>query len=256
MSRRRFLIARPPERGVASLDPEASKHLVKVLRLAEGDAVLLFDGRGTEWDGTITRASKKGVLVEVGEPREAASAAGPRVVLATAIPKGKRMATLLAMATEAGADAVVPVSFARSAVRGASPSRVAHWARSIEEAARQSGRGWMPVLQAETEVADLLAAPAVPGQRRLLPTTTGGPPPLAEVLARGPAPETVVVLVGPEGGFTDAEEGAASAAGFEPCSLGPNILRVETAAVAAVVLVRAAAAAGREPSCSQPPRLR
>ncbi len=241
MSRRRFLIARPPERGVAALDVEASKHLVKVLRLAEGDAVVLFDGRGTEWDGTISRASKKGVLVEAGEPRPAPVVAGPRVVLATAIPKGKRMTTLLAMATEAGADAVIPVSFARSAVRGASPGRVAHWARAIEEAARQSGRGWMPVLQAETEFAELMAAPAGAGQRRLLPTTTGGPQPLAQVLAGGPAPETVVVLVGPEGGFTDDEERAALAVGFEPCSLGPNILRVETAAVAAVVLVRATA---------------
>jgi 16S rRNA (uracil1498-N3)-methyltransferase len=240
MTRRRFLVAAPPARGTAALDAETSRHAVKVLRLAEGDAVVLFDGRGTEWDGVIARASKKGVLVQVGESRATVQPAGPRVILATSVPKGKRMAVLVAMATEAGVDAVVPVAFTRSAVRGSGPSKVAHWARAIEEAARQSGRAWMPVLQAETEAAELLASRAAPGQRRLLPSTVGAPPSVADVLSRGPAPDTVVVLVGPEGGFTADEEKAALAAGFEPCSLGPHVLRVETAAVSAVVLVRAA----------------
>lgn len=238
MSARRFLLASPPERGRATLDPDESKHAVKVLRLAEGDAVVLFDGRGTEWPGSVERASRKGVVVAVGPPRASERPKGPAVVLGTAVPKGKRMGTLLSMVTEAGADAVVPVDFARSAVRGAGESKVVHWRRTVAEASRQSGRAWMPALEPECGLAEFLARPRGEGERRLLPTTTGTPEPLLAVLARGSVPATVILLVGPEGGFTPAEEAAAAAAGFEPCGLGPHILRVETAAVAAVALVR------------------
>jgi 16S rRNA (uracil1498-N3)-methyltransferase len=243
MSRRRFLVASPPERGRALLDPEASKHAVKVLRLAEGDGVVLFDGKGTEWDGVVARASRKGVLVEAGEARASARPPGPRVVLATAIPKGKRMSTLVSMATEAGAEGIVPVAFARSAVRGAGPSKVAHWARAIEEAARQCGRPWLPALEPEVPAAEFLARPRGEGERRFLPTTVGNPPGILAVLARGPAPATAVLLVGPEGGFTADEARAASEAGFEPCSLGAHVLRVETAGVTGVAILRVAGGA-------------
>ena len=238
MSVRRFLVAAPPQRGLAVLDPEASKHAVKVLRLAPGDAVVLFDGRGVEWAGTIVGASKKGVRVEVGEPRASARVQGPRVVLGTAAPKGRRMSVLLSMVTEAGADEVVPVVCARSAVRGAGPSKVEHWRRTLAEAARQCGRAWMPSLEPEVGLEEFLARPRAERQRRLLATTTGDPPSLLSLLAGAPAPAAVLLLVGPEGGLTSAEEEAAAAAGFEPCSLGPHTLRVETAAVAAVVGVR------------------
>jgi len=238
MSVRRFLVGAPPEKGVATLDPEVSKHAVKVLRLAEGDAVVLFDGRGTEWPGVIAKATKKGVVIAAGEARPSPKASGPKVILGTAMPKGKRMSTLLSMATQAGADLIVPVVFARSAVQGASPTRLEHWRRTVAEAARQSGRAWMPALEEEVALADFLARPRVEGERRFLPTTTGAPRSLASLLAGGPAATTVVLLVGPEGGFTAAEEETAASAGFEFCALGPNILRVETAGVVAVGVVR------------------
>jgi 16S rRNA (uracil1498-N3)-methyltransferase len=239
MSLRRFLVAAPPERGRAVLDPETSKHAVKVLRLALGDSVVLFDGRGTEWPGTIAGTSKKGVRVDVGAARAAARTSGPRLVLATAIPKGKRMATLLAMATEAGVDAVIPVEFVRSAVRGAGPSKVEHWRRTVVEAARQSGRAWMPPLEEERPLETLLAAPRAAGERRIVATTDGAPAPLATVIASGDAARSIVLLVGPEGGFEPEESRAIAAAGFEPVSLGDHILRVETAGIVAVGILRA-----------------
>jgi 16S rRNA (uracil1498-N3)-methyltransferase len=239
VSRRRFLLRTPPERGRAALDPEIARHVVKVLRLAEGDAVVLFDGRGTEWDGVIERATKREVIVAAGEPRASALPKGPRVVLATALPKGRRAMALLAMVTEAGADAIVPVVFARSASRGSSPGAVARRARAVEEAARQCGRAWMPSLEPEIGFAEFAARPAAAGERRLLASPEPGAAAVAAALA-DPGPVAVVVLlVGPEGGLTDAEEAAARAAGFAPVSLGPHVLRVETAAVAAVVLARA-----------------
>jgi 16S rRNA (uracil1498-N3)-methyltransferase len=240
VSARRFLLSSPPERGRAVLGVEESKHAVKVLRLAEGDAVVLFDGRGTEWPGTIERASRKGVIVAAGEARPSPRPAGPSVVLGTAVPKGKRMSTLLSMATEAGVDVVVPVVFARSVVREVGESKVVHWQRTIVEAAKQCGRPWMPALEPECALAEFLARPKAEGERRLVPTTAGTPPGILALLARAPAPAVVTVLVGPEGGFKAAEEEAAVAAGYEPCALGTNILRVETAAVAAVVMSRSA----------------
>jgi 16S rRNA (uracil1498-N3)-methyltransferase len=246
VSARRFLLTAPPERGRAILDPDESKHAVKVLRLSEGDAVVLFDGKGIEWPGTVERASRKGVVVAVGPPRASEKPAGPRVVLGTAVPKGKRMSTLLAMATEAGVDAVFPVAFARSAVREPGESKFAHWRRTVAEASRQSGRAWMPALEAECGVEEFLARPRAAGERRLLPTTSGTPDAIGTVLARGEAPATVVLLVGPEGGFTADEERAAVAAGFEPCGLGPHVMRVETAGVAAVVMVKSGTAHGAQ----------
>lgn len=241
MSLRRFLVASPPERGVAVLDPEVSKHAAKVLRLREGDPVVLFDGQGTEWPGTVLVPDRRGFRVRVGEPRAGVRPPGPRVVLGTAIPKGKRMATLLAMATEAGVDLVVPVAFAWSAVREPGDSKVEHWERTMTEAARQSGRAFLPVLEEETPLRDFLARPRTEGERRILPTTSESPPPLPDLLSRGPMPSAVALLVGPEGGFAPGEEEAAAAAGFEACSLGPHVLRIETAGVVAVAMTRAVA---------------
>jgi len=148
------------------------------------------------------------------------------------------MTTLVSMATEAGVDRIVPVAFVRSAVRGAGASKAARWRRAAEEAARQSGRADVSGVEEEVPLADLLGRPAGPAEVRLLPTTFGDPPPLARVLASAAAsPAVVLLLVGPEGGLTGDEERAAREAGFLPCSLGPTVLRVETAAVAALVIV-------------------
>ena len=243
MSTRRFLISVPPESCETVLDPDVSKHAAKVLRLKAGDAVVLFDGKGTEWPGQVLVPHRHGVRIRLGEERASVRPPGPRVVLATAIPKGKRMSTMLAMATEAGVDAIVPVQFAWSAVREPGDSKVHHWERSVVDAARQSGRAWVPALEPEIPLREFLARPRPEGERRFLPTTTGDPPPLAALLSApspSPAPTSILVLVGPEGGFAPGEESAAAAAGFEPCSLGPHILRVETAGVVAVAILRGA----------------
>jgi len=238
---RRLHVNEPPRSEEAVLDPETSRHAARVLRLQRGDEVVLFDGRGREWPGTLLGVDRRAVRVRVGGERESPRPAGPRVRLATAIPKGRRMTTLLTMATEAGVDGVVPVAFARSAVTGSRPGKVEHWHRAMVEAARQCGRAWLPELEPETPLADLLARPPEPGEVRLLPTTRGVAPPLAEVLAAaaGAPGARLTLLIGPEGGFEAGEEEAAAAAGYLPCSLGENILRVETAGVVAVAMARA-----------------
>lgn len=238
MSLRRFLVEDPPRHGEASLDADTSKHVVKVMRLRPGDAVTLFDGRGTEWAGTLTAADRRGVRVAVGEARPAPPPPSPRLLLATAVPKGKRMSTLLSMATEAGVDAVVPVDCVRSSVRGVRPAKVEHWGRTVLGAVRQCGRAWIPAVEPEVPLPEFLRRPPAPGERRFLASTRPGSRPLAALLEGTAPPPAAVVLVGPEGGFTDGEEEAAVAAGFLPCSLGPHILRVETAGMVATSLLR------------------
>jgi 16S rRNA (uracil1498-N3)-methyltransferase len=238
VSHRRFLVEGGPVRGEALLDPDTSKHVAKVLRLRAGEPVTLFDGRGTEWAGTLLSVDRRGVRVAAGEGRPAPRPAGPRVVLATAVPKGKRMSVLLAMATEAGVDAIVPVAFERSSVRGVRPSKVEHWRRTVLGAVRQCGRAFLPVLEAETGLPEFLARPRAAGERRFLASTRGRPEGLARLLAGGPHPTTVVLVIGPEGGITEREEEAAVLQGFEPCCLGDGILRVETAGVCGVATVR------------------
>lgn len=252
MSLRRFLVEGAPSRGEAILDPDTSKHVAKVLRLRAGDGVTLFDGRGTEWPGTLASVDRRGVRVAVGEGRPAPRPRGPRVVLATAVPKGKRMSVLLAMATEAGVDAIVPLDFERSSVRGVRPAKVEHWRRAVLGAVRQCGRAFLPVLEAETGLAEFLARPRAEGERRFLASTRGRPEPLSRLLALGPPPGAVVLVVGPEGGITEREEEAALLQGFEPCGLGDDILRVETAGVCGVVLARASFPGGGGPRVGLP----
>lgn len=236
MRPRRFPLEAPPAHGQAVLDPDTSRHAVKVLRLRPGDAVVLFDGRGREWAGEVAAADRRGVRVTVGEATVSARTPGPRITLATAVPKGKRMSTLLSMATEAGVDRVVPVAFLRSAVRDVRPAKFEHWERTVTAAARQCGRAWRPELAAEASLADLLAAGAGEGERRLL--ATAGEAPLLSGFDLGGGTTGVTLLVGPEGGMTEAEREALLGAGFEPCSLGPHVLRVETAGVVAVGVIR------------------
>jgi 16S rRNA (uracil1498-N3)-methyltransferase len=242
MKARRLLLEQPPQGGRAVLGPEVSRHAIKVLRLRPGDPILLFDGNGLQWDGRIVEATRGRVVAETGEARPSPPPAGPRVILATALPKGRRLARLVTMATEAGVDRIVPMVSSRSAVTTLSPSGLQRLARHAAEASRQSGRSRVPMVEGVVDLASLLGRTVPAGELRLLPTTTGEVPPLVEHAERLRHTDSVLLLVGPEGGFTEDEETAARFAGFLPCSLGEGVLRVETAAVVSVALVRALAA--------------
>lgn len=241
MTVRRLMVEEDPEDGVGRLGASAARHAVKVLRLAPGDGVVLFNGRGKEWEGRVSEARRDRVLVEVGEAREAPTPSGPAVVLATALPKGRRLARLVTMATEAGVERIVPVLCRRSAVRELSPAARERLVRHGAEASRQSGRSRVPVVEAPVSLEHLLGRTIPVGELRLLPTLSEDAVPLVQLAAPLTSSRTVLLLVGPEGGFTEDEETAARFAGFRPCSLGDGILRVETAAVVAVALVRALA---------------
>jgi len=219
--------------GRARLAPEEWHYLRHVLRLPAGAPLAVFDGEGGEHPAVLPAAGEE---LELGPRREVAAPAAV-VWLAFAPPRGDRGDLLVEKAVELGVARLAPFEAARSVVkldreRGA--ARAARWRRIAAEAARQCGRAEVPVVDEPMPLAAALAL-GPPGLRRLL-FYEGGGEPLHEHL--DPAAPGHLALVGPEGGFTPAEVGAALAAGARVVSLGPRILRAETAGIAAVALLQ------------------
>ncbi len=211
-------------------------HLTIVLRARPGEAVTLFDGAGAEVDARIVRIDGARAELELGARRAGVVAAAP-ITLLTAVPRGPRMDVLLQKTVEVGVARVVPLITARSVARPEADRRE-RWASIAREAARQCGRADLPLVEAPMALAEALRRDDWPA-RRLALFERDGAPGLRAALADQP-PAATALLVGPEGGWEDAEREAARASGFLGVSLGPRILRVETAAIVAVALTTAA----------------
>lgn len=221
----------------ATLDESAYRHLIKVLRLAQGAHVQLFDGTGTAIDATIVSVGKGSVEVELGD-RHPVPAPACAITLLQSLPRGERMDFIVQKTTELGVARIAPVLTEFGVVKP-SPSRIRRWQTIAEEAARQCGRADVPVID---ECRDLSTALAQTWDRegaRFLLWEDEQTRSFRNALADGP--RAVTLLVGPEGGFSTAEAAVATRTGFVPTSLGPRILRAETAAIVAVALAQAAA---------------
>jgi 16S rRNA (uracil1498-N3)-methyltransferase len=215
-----------------SLPPDEAHHVARVLRLAAGDDIVVFDGRGGEWAARIGAVSKDGVAVELGAPREPAPEPPVMVTLAVGLLKGDQMDTVVRDATALGATAVQPIVTAHVALpadarRARSSER---WRRVAIAAARQCGRAVVPPIHDVARFETLLAESSF---ERLLMCTepargTAGVPPQDET------PRRVLLLVGPEGGWSAAEVDLARSAGALPIGLGPRTLRAELAPAVAL----------------------
>lgn len=222
----RLFVDQPLGEGAAvALDGNAAHYLTRVMRKTAGDPVLLFNGREGEWLATIADAGKK-QLALVCDRQTAPQESVPSVTLAFAPIKKGRIEFLVEKAVELGVARLQPVIMARSVVDKINPDKMrAH----IVEAAEQCGRTAVPVLEAPIKLSAFLEArdPSVP----LVFCDEEGGAPVGSVLPPPPA----TILVGPEGGFTDEERASVRAAqGALAVSLGPRILRAETAALAAL----------------------
>lgn len=228
MARRYHLSPLPPP-GIATLSEALCHHLVRVMRVRPGDTIGLFDGSGRECDATITEVAKKGRAIEVradvGSPRPAEREPRARVHLAFAPPKGPRAEWLFEHGTEVGIHAFHPVRTARLA---GSP-RSQRWERIVIAAAGQCDRGIVPQIHPAQDLATFLASADLPAERYV--ADLEGPP------LTGCQGDAAVLLVGPEGGLSEAEIQAAESAGFVRRSLGVTTLRAETAALAGAVLL-------------------
>jgi 16S rRNA (uracil1498-N3)-methyltransferase len=207
---------------------------VRVLRLREGDAVVLFDGRGGEYDARLSMPGRDRVLAETRERRDVDRESPLAVTLVQAISTSDKMDFTIQKAVELGAVAIHPVFSAKSVVRLSGEreaKKLAHWRRIAIAACEQCGRNRVPEIR-EPVALDRYIAPA--GVKILLSPSGAGK--LAN-LANGP----LAVAAGPEAGFSGEEEKQLMRAGFAAVRLGPRILRTETAALAALAALNALA---------------
>ena len=212
-------------------------HCRNVLRLAPGDKVVLFDGRGRELTGEIT--SVDGGHVELRKLHEARTPPlSCRITLGQAIPKGKNMDLIVQKAVEIGAAEIAPILSDRTVVRldeESAASKQAKWQTVAIEAAKQCGQNWLPRVQTPQTLAQFFQE-----HRRfdlqLIGSLQSDAVHLKKILAEylaehGARPASVLMLVGPEGDFTPAELSLARSQGCRPITLGPIVLRVETASI-------------------------
>ena len=232
MATPRLFVDGPLAAGAAlALPPPQAHYVTRVMRRRPGDALLLFNGRDGEWRGEIG-AARKGCAVTVAE-RTRPQAAGPDVWLVFAPVKRAPIDLIATKATELGAAALCPVITRHTAVGRVNLDRLR---ANAVEAAEQCGRLDVPDCRAPVALGDLVAA-WPDGRRLLLCDETGGGAPIAAALAGAAREPTApwAVVAGPEGGFADDEVRALAALpGALRVSLGPRILRAETAALAAL----------------------
>lgn len=252
---KRFMTA--PEswpEGAASvtLDPAESHHAAAVLRVRDGETVSLLDGAGRVGFGTVEIVSKKEAAIHLVETRRASRPAG-HLALAVAVPKGQAMDWIIEKAVELGVDAIFPLLTQRTIVRLEAEERAERqrkWQRIAQETCKQCGQPWLPKVHTPQPLAEALSAlmatrPDLPLIASLEPGSVPLPRHLAAALGAAKTENAnnilnILMLIGPEGDFTSKEYNVARQAGCQPVSLGPLVLRVETAALLSMSLLSAA----------------
>jgi len=231
MSNPRFYIPAALTAPASLALPEAAAHhAARVLRLRNGDAVTLFNGTGGEYAACITAIGKHDVTVAIERHDPVERESPLQVTLVQAVSSGERMDLTIQKAVELGVARIVPVESERCVVRlkgERAEKRVAHWRQVAISACEQCGRNRIPEVRMISPLDVWLAAEENDAQRWVLL-------PGADMALRAlPRPQKPIeLLVGPEGGLTDAEADAAQRAGYQPVRLGPRVLRTETAAPA------------------------
>jgi 16S rRNA (uracil1498-N3)-methyltransferase len=225
------------------LDPEASHHALRVLRLGPGDPVELFNGDGRRFPGQLLDSDARGASVLLAAPIDAGTESPLAIGLAQALPAGDKMDWVVEKAVELGVVAIQPLFSQKSLLRldGArAERRLAHWRRVAVAACMQCGRDRLPLIAGPLPLSRWLAdgtpplAGSAPDHRLLLS-------PRADATLAGLARPlgSAWLLAGPEGGFSADEDAGIRAAGWQGLRLGPRILRTETAGLAAVAALQA-----------------
>ena len=216
-----------------ALPAGAARH-VQVLRLQPGAPLTLFNGDGGEWAATVTQMGRSDVSVLIGAHAAVDRELPLHVTLALGMPANERMDAVVEKATELGVSVIQPLMCERSVLRLSgerAQKKVAHWQAIALAACEQSGRTRVPLIAPVCTLPQWLQAlPAVPapGSTRWVLSLRDAQP----IAALAPAGAAALCLSGPEGGLAPAEEALAGAAGFQPISLGPRVLRADTAPLA------------------------
>ncbi len=225
----------------ARIRGDEAVHIRKVLRMGPGDRIQLVDGRGGVYDGRIESISGEGVTVAVLGRTEAVAESPLDITVAQSYLKDKKMDGLIRPLTELGMARWLPFISERSVPAPDGKrlaGRVARWEKIAREAVKQCGRSRIPEIGEVTDLDGVLAAAETAPLKLVFWEQVREPMDLLALRDRLHGISSAVVLIGPEGGFTEAEADRAAAAGFRAASLGPRILRAETAAAAATALVQ------------------
>jgi 16S rRNA (uracil1498-N3)-methyltransferase len=222
------------------LSQEESHHLVVVNRAAQGVTVVAFDGRGSEWICELSQADKRAARLKVRFAQKAKPVPWS-ITLGQALPLGGAMDSIVRKATEIGVSLIVPLESERTQVHldgDRSDKKIGKWQTAALEAAKQCGNPWLPEIGPVTAAGAFMSS-AKGYDLKLIASLQPGAKSLKTVLeqyrlSQNREPRKVLWLIGPEGDFTQAEMGLSRAAGFEPITLGPLVLRCETAAVYAL----------------------
>ena len=219
------------------LPEPVARHAVRVLRLPPGAPVILFDGRGGEYEAHIERIERDRVVAALGAWRDVERESPLAVTLIQAVQAGEKMDFTVQKAVELGVKEIVPVDSRRSVIRLSgerAARRVAHWQGVAAAACEQCGRNQVPLVASLAKLEQWLARPATGALRLILA------PDAPQALVDLPLAKEVQLLIGAEGGLDPQEVVAARQVGFTPVRLGPRILRTETARLAALAALQAA----------------
>jgi 16S rRNA (uracil1498-N3)-methyltransferase len=213
------------------------RHIAAVLRMKTGDALLLCDGQGAEYQVTIAEISKSAITTEIVSQKRREITA-PRITLGQGLPKSDKMDWIVQKATELGVSNIAPLVTERTIVKiRDEEKRISRWQKIAREAAMQSNRPDIPQIDAVIAFKDFLRTPnPEPRTLFLLPWEEASEP-IKGVLKQNADAMHIIALIGPEGGFSSGEASLAREKGFHAVSLGPNILRTETAALAVLSMI-------------------
>lgn len=219
--------------GTVTLDAAGSRYIRQVLRLHRGHTVLLFDGSGGDFEAELIDGEGKNCTLSILREVSAEPSPALQLHLAIGISRGERMDYAIQKSVELGVSEISPLFSSRSMVRlnpDRRNKRIAHWQGIIRSACEQSGRSRLPILNPPTELSDWLSSH--PGGLMLHHMAT-------DTLATRRAPGSGLnLLIGPEGGLSDAERAKAVEQGYKAVRLGPRVLRTETAPIAALAAIQ------------------
>jgi 16S rRNA (uracil1498-N3)-methyltransferase len=238
----RYFVESPIEGGLARLVGGEAHHLAHVMRAKVGHEITLFDGSGAEFLARVERIERAEIVLAVLDRREENRELPFELTLAVALPKGDRRRWLVEKAVELGVTRLVPLEVERAIGQDVGAARLR---QTVIEASKQCGRNRLLEIAQPAPLTNVLDGTGHDALRLIAHTDDApGRELLGDVLARQPIASRVALAIGPEGGFTDRELQLARADGWTAISLGPRILRVETAALAAAAIIVAHYARG------------
>jgi len=222
--------------AVISVSGNAARHITRVLRLRAGDQVTLFDGSGYEFPATLQSVDKRSAELLCGEPRQSITESPLTTELWQVIGKGPKMDTVIQKATELGVNTIRPLYSRYGVVKldeQRAAKRIQHWQEVATSACEQCGRSIVPRVIAPEPLETALGSLDSDATAVMLAPAAGDT--LDTLVAEA---DKIVLLIGPEGGFSDEEQRLAADAGVRGARLGPRILRTETAPLAALSVIQ------------------